>query len=90
MSTSLEHRRRRALFRAKHRGTKELDWLVGKYADAHLDAMSEADLTLFEKFLVMPDPDLHAWLMEPVPMGGSEFAGLVAAMRAFHGLPAAP
>ena len=39
--TDLEIRRRRAAYRAHHRGTKEMDWLVGRYADAHLAEVRE-------------------------------------------------
>ena len=34
---SLEKRRKRLRFRAWHRGTREMDLLVGSFADAHLD-----------------------------------------------------
>lgn len=77
-------RRRRAGFRANHRGTKEMDWLLGKFADAKLDDMSDADLALFEKLIQLPDPDLQTWILDPAPMAGSEFATLLAQVRTFH------
>ncbi len=36
MGEDIEVRRRRAVWRAGHRGTKELDLLVGRFAAAHL------------------------------------------------------
>jgi len=46
---SLEERRRRAHYRAAHRGTREMDWLLGRYAEAVAPAMSQADLMDFER-----------------------------------------
>lgn len=86
-------RRRRAAYRASHRGTKEMDWLVGRYADAHLDAMDGEALTHFERFLQLPDPDLQRWLLQPeMPdgAGSGQFADLVRAVRIFHGLRCGP
>ena len=82
----LDTRRRRALYRACHRGTKEMDWLLGRYGAARLSAMPEADLTEFEAFLSLPDPDLHQWIIEPRSNPGSRFDGLIASIRAFHNL----
>ena len=86
MTLPLDERRRRASYRAMHRGTKEMDWLLGRYAERHLAGMSEADLALFERLLAMPDPDLQGWLMATETYGGGDFAGLIAAIRSFHGL----
>lgn len=86
VNPDLDARKRRAAYRANYRGTKEMDWLLGKYAEAKLAAMDHAALTHFERFLVLPDPDLNAWLLDPATISGLEFAELVADVRAFHGL----
>jgi antitoxin CptB len=86
MSEHLDARRRRAAFRASHRGTKEMDWLLGKFADARLAAMTDADLDLFEQLILLPDPDLQAWILDPSVMAQSAFAPLIAALRTFHKL----
>jgi antitoxin CptB len=90
MATQLETRRKRAIWRAAHRGTKEMDWLLGRFAEACVPAMTEAGLTRFERFLALPDPELQTWLMAPVPPRGLEFEGIVAEVRAFHGLGVPP
>lgn len=84
-----ETRRRRAAYRAHHRGTKEMDWLVGRFADAHLAALEGDDLARFERFLEVPDPELQRWIIERDTVVAGEFTDLVAAVRSFHGLPAA-
>lgn len=86
MSDDVEMRRRRALYRAHHRGTKELDHLVGRFADAHLGQMASEDLARFERFLAVPDPLLQAWVFATEDVGDGEFAVLIAKMRQFHGL----
>jgi antitoxin CptB len=88
MSDDLETRRRRAVWRATHRGTKELDLLVGAYAKSTLATMPESELAHFEKFLALPDPEIQDWLLAPErsAASASEFADLVAVVRKFHGL----
>jgi antitoxin CptB len=81
-----DQRRRRAIYRATYRGTKEMDWLLGRYATAKVPKMSDAELTLFEQAIVIPDPDFHAWIIEPQPVMHGPFAGLIADIRAFHEL----
>lgn len=62
-------RKRRLRFRCWHRGTKELDLLMGPFADRFLDEMSVAQLGQLEDLLTKPDLDLYNWIVgrEPVP-----------------------
>lgn len=89
MDHDIETRRRRAAWRASHRGTKELDLLVGRFADTALGAMSEGELSRFERFLDVNDPQVEKWLLAPAPPADTEFADVVAAVRKFHGLDGA-
>jgi len=59
---TLEARRKRLLFRCWHRGTREMDLLLGRFAERHLATFSERQLMLFEEMLDHGDPDLYAWL----------------------------
>lgn len=79
-------RLRRAAYRAAHRGTKEMDALVGRYAQARLATFDEAALEHFERFLAIPDPTLQGWIFGTESTAGSEFEQLVADIRIFHGL----
>ena len=62
-------RRRRLLFRSWHRGMREMDMLLGRFAEQHIDSFSNRELALFEAILNHVDPDIYAWLSgrEPVP-----------------------
>jgi antitoxin CptB len=65
----MDDRRKRLLYRATHRGTREADRLVGGFAEAHLEGLDEADLGRFEALLEESDVDLVDWLMgrRPIP-----------------------
>lgn len=81
----LEARRRRALYRAGHRGTREMDWLLGRFAAARAPAMDAAELEAFEAFLALPDPEIERWLLgHAAPPPDGAFAVLVARLRRFH------
>ena len=86
MSTDLDTRRRRAAYRAGHRGTKEMDWLLGRFAAARLDQMSEADLGELEALLEAPDPDLQRWIMDTASVPDDRYAALIGELRAFYKL----
>ncbi len=62
-SAGLDVRRRKILFRAWHRGTREMDLLMGRFADAALAGMTDAELDEFERLIEVPDPELFAWIM---------------------------
>jgi antitoxin CptB len=63
-----------------------MDWILGRFAQAALGEMSVAGLGLFERLLALPDPDVQDMILHPELMPAGEFADLVAAVRAFHGL----
>jgi antitoxin CptB len=86
MADDLEIRRRRAAYRACHRGTKEMDLVLGRYAAARLSAMSDGELGRFERFLAMPDPVLSDWFTHGAAVDDAEFATLVRDLRGYHGL----
>ena len=65
MTDDVASRRRRAAFRASHRGTKEMDWLIGRFADARVPDMTPQALADFERLLQMPDPELHDMILYP-------------------------
>jgi antitoxin CptB len=60
--------RDRLRFRSWHRGTREMDLLLGRFADAHLPAFSPAQLAQYEAILEIGDPDLYNWIAGRVPV----------------------
>ena len=65
----LETYRKKLRFRAWHRGTKEADLMMGRFADAHIDTLSPDLLLQFEALLNAQDLDVYNWIIgkEPVP-----------------------
>jgi len=59
----LVRRRKRLKFRSWHRGTKEMDLLLGPFADACLDGFDATLLAEYEALLEQPEPDLYEWIM---------------------------
>ncbi|HTJ56845.1 MAG TPA: succinate dehydrogenase assembly factor 2 [Devosiaceae bacterium] len=67
----LEARRRRLRYRAWHRGTKEMDLVLGPYADAHVDGLDPVALDELEKLMDEADTDLLKWVVgQEVPPEG--------------------
>lgn len=63
----LEKLRKQLRFRSWHRGTKELDLLMGPFADAHLDDLDAEGLRIYADLLLEPDPDVYTWIVEQTP-----------------------
>jgi antitoxin CptB len=68
-SEGLDARRRRLLYRAWHRGTREMDLIMGRFADAMIATLTETEIDEFERLSEQPEPDLYAWITgdRPVP-----------------------
>ena len=61
-SDGLDDRRKRLLFRCWHRGTREMDLILGRFADATIGDLSDIELEQLERLIEVPDPDLYAAL----------------------------
>jgi antitoxin CptB len=83
-SADLDPRRRRILFRSWHRGTREMDLLMGRFADARSGGLSGEELDLFEALIEVPDRDLFAWLTDAAPVPENYDTPLYRAVKAFH------
>jgi antitoxin CptB len=81
----LEMRRRRLRFRAWHRGMREVDLLLGRFADATLDDLDETELSGFEALLLLPDPDVLSWVTGEFAVPPEADSPLVRRLLAFHG-----
>lgn len=68
-SADLDPRRRRILFRSWHRGIREMDLVLGQFAEENVADLSESDLDLLETIMAEEDNDLIKWIngAEPIP-----------------------
>jgi len=81
---SLDAFRRRARYRAWHRGTKELDLILGAYADANASDFDAVMLARFEALLENEEVHLAAWLISNEPAPKESDHELIAAIRNFQ------
>src|SRR5579862_2427361 len=66
-SVGLDDRRKRLLFRCWHRGTREMDLILGRFADSEIASLTEQELVQLERLIELPDPDLYAAMTGEVP-----------------------
>src|SRR5436309_4508518 len=66
-SGGLDDRRKRLLFRCWHRGTREMDLILGRFADAEIANLSDGEVAQLELLMDVPDPDLYAALTGNMP-----------------------
>ena len=83
-SEGLDPRRRRLLFRSWHRGIREMDLVYGRFADAHIAALSEADLDDLEKLLELRDQQVFDWIFGAQPLNAAYDTPLFRRLLAFH------
>jgi len=77
MTETPEIRLKRLSMRSHRRGTKEMDIILGRYADDRLVGLAAETLDLYEDLLEENDQDLYRWVtgLAPAP---ERFAGLIA------------
>jgi antitoxin CptB len=79
-------RRRRALWRATHRGSKEMDFLLGRFAAQAVDGMNAGEITVFERLIDVPDPTIENCVIGGASLGEHDLDELIGRLRRFHGL----
>ena len=84
----LTSRQRRALFRAWHRGTREMDLLLGRFADARVDSLTDEQMDQFEALMDVSDRELYAWLTGSAPVAPDHDNSVLRALAGFHENPA--
>ena len=83
-SGGLDDRRKRLLFRCWHRGTREMDLILGRFADAEISTMRDDELAELERLIELPDPDLYAALTGDAPLDPEYATALFERIKAFR------
>jgi antitoxin CptB len=83
-SEGLDPRRRKLLFRCWHRGTRETDLIMGRFADAHIADLTEGELDQLEQLIDVLDRDLLAWVTREYPPPKSHDTALFRRLQQFH------
>jgi antitoxin CptB len=82
----LAMRRRRALYRATHRGSKELDFLLGRFVEQNIETMTDVEIGVLERLIQVPDPEIAESLFEGNSLGEPALDTVVRRLRCFHGI----
>lgn len=77
-------RRKRLRYRSWHRGMKEMDLILGRFADQALATMTEAELGHYEALLSEQDPDLYDWVCRRTAMPEGRTGTLIERIIEFH------
>ena len=80
----LDARRRRLRFRAWHRGTREMDLLVGRFCDAEVATLPEPDVADLEALMEAQDRDVFSWLSGEIPVPSDYDTPVFRKVRDFH------
>ena len=62
-----ENRLKRLLYQSIHRGCKETDALLGKFARKYLMDFSDEEIDQYEAFINEDDWDIYAWMVGTKP-----------------------
>ena len=83
-SDGLDHRRKRLLFRSWHRGIREMDLVLGQFADAQIDRLSDTELDVYEALLEAPDPEVFKWITKAAAVPANYDTPVLRRIRDFH------
>ena len=83
-SADLDPRRRKILFRSWHRGMREMDLIMGRFADAQIGNLSEAELDEFERLIEVLDRDLLSWVTGEAEVPQNYDSDVFRRLKAFH------
>ena len=85
---TLEQRRKRLVWQSWHRGMREMDLLLGSFADSNLDSFSVDQLDVFEALLRESDPDLYSWMTNKLPPPDDLNHEIMGMLKSFQFKPA--
>jgi len=80
----MDDRRKKLRFRAWRRGFREIDLIMGGFADRRLADLDEAGLDAFERLLEAPDQDVYLWITEEAAAPPEYDTPTLALIRAFR------
>ncbi|MGQ3214348.1 MAG: FAD assembly factor SdhE [Shinella sp.] len=83
-SAEIDPRRKRILFRCWHRGIREMDLVLGAFADAEIENLSEAELDELERIMEEEDNDLVKWVTGEMPVPEEFRDGLFPRIAAYR------
>jgi antitoxin CptB len=84
LKETVEARRKRLLWRASHRGTREMDLLLGGFAKSHIERLSETELDELETIIGLPDHELMGWILRDLPVPQRQVTATLKALLTYR------
>ena len=83
-SDGLNPHQRRVLYRCWHRGMREVDLLLGQFADARIEFLSVDELNQLEEFMEAADADIFSWFAGSKPVDPVYDRPIFETIKTFH------
>lgn len=80
----MDSHRRKLVFRSWRRGFREMDLLMGTFADEHIEGLDDDGLAEYERLLSIPDWEVYAWLIGQKPVPENHRGPVLDALIAFR------
>ncbi|WP_236870196.1 FAD assembly factor SdhE [Candidatus Bandiella numerosa] len=61
---NFDHLKKKLLYQSTHRGCKELDIILGSFAEKFLMNLESESIKQYEELLQVPDNDIYNWVIE--------------------------
>ncbi|HVT55937.1 MAG TPA: succinate dehydrogenase assembly factor 2, partial [Xanthobacteraceae bacterium] len=71
-------------FRAWHRGTREMDLLLGRFTEKVINDLTDEQVALLERLMELPDPDIYNWIVGVAPVPPEYDTLILHEIRGFH------
>ena len=84
MSEPIEIQRKKLIYRSLHRGTKEMDCLLGKFAQSELPSMSADELDQYAQIMEEEDPNLYNWITKQQDVPLDKQSNMLDRIKSFH------
>lgn len=79
-------RKKRLIYRSNYRGFREADLILGGFAKAHMDSLTDEEVLIFEELLNAKDHDIYGWIMQTLPVPKNFDTPILHRLRAFNPL----
>ncbi|MEG9883476.1 MAG: succinate dehydrogenase assembly factor 2 [Hyphomicrobiales bacterium] len=83
---TLNTRRRRIVWRACHRGMREMDLVLGRFVKRRIETMGDDELEEMERLIALPDTVLYGWIFKRHPLPAEYDTKLMTALMGMSGV----
>ncbi len=69
------------IYRSWHRGTKELDLILGNFIEDNISDMKETEIKVYEDLLASEDPEIYNWIVKSENPPNQQLDNLIKKIR---------